>query len=421
MTRLLRIVVHNWPLKLAAVGLATLLYGGLVLSQSANTFDDAPIAIEVRNLPQGAFLPTTPPPVTEIRYFSPSGVPPIASTFEAWIDLADVAVGEEPVSVPVQVRSRDDQIVVVSHTPNLVSVALETIETKEVDVRVEFPPPPEGVGVGETVIEPAVVTVSGPASAVERVVAARADVLIQASILAVDQDVPLIAVDALGNAVTPINLVPRTVRVRIPVFEDLRSKTLPVAPIITGAPAPGFEIASVTVEPNVVTVQGDAEQLAALSRLDTVPVSMNGASDTVDVPVDLALPSGIVAVDTPQVQVTVTLRPVTATRTFEAGLELTGARSDHTYDVPVDRVLLTLGGSVADLDRLQGRALVARVDVAALEPGTTEVRVTIDLPAGVALVTANPPTVAVTVIGPTAGTSAGTSPAPASPAASPQG
>ena len=39
-TRLLRLLVHNWPLKLAAVGLATLLYGGLVLSQNAS--DAAP-------------------------------------------------------------------------------------------------------------------------------------------------------------------------------------------------------------------------------------------------------------------------------------------------------------------------------------------------------------------------------------------
>ena len=34
-TRVIGVILHNWPLKLAAVGLATLLYGGLVLSQSA--------------------------------------------------------------------------------------------------------------------------------------------------------------------------------------------------------------------------------------------------------------------------------------------------------------------------------------------------------------------------------------------------
>ena len=38
MTRLLRFVIHNWPLKLAAIGLATLLYGGLVLSQTTQDF-----------------------------------------------------------------------------------------------------------------------------------------------------------------------------------------------------------------------------------------------------------------------------------------------------------------------------------------------------------------------------------------------
>ena len=37
MTRVLGVLFHNWPLKLAAIGLATLLYGGLVLSQSTAT------------------------------------------------------------------------------------------------------------------------------------------------------------------------------------------------------------------------------------------------------------------------------------------------------------------------------------------------------------------------------------------------
>ena len=37
-TRALQVVVHNWPLKLAAIGLAALLYGGVVLTQNSNTF-----------------------------------------------------------------------------------------------------------------------------------------------------------------------------------------------------------------------------------------------------------------------------------------------------------------------------------------------------------------------------------------------
>jgi YbbR domain-containing protein len=97
------------------------------------------------------------------------------------------------------------------------------------------------------------------------------------------------------------------------------------------------------------------------------------------------------------VTVTVTLRPVTATRTFETGIELTGTRSDLVYTVPVESVLVVIGGSVAELDRLEGATLVADLDVSALAPGTTAVPVTVDLPVGLTLVSANPPTVQVTV------------------------
>ncbi len=57
---------------------------------------------------------------------------------------------------------------------------------------------------------------------------------------------------------------------------------------------------------------------------------------------------------------------------------------------------------MADLDRLQGSTLLATLDVADLELGTTSVAVTTDLPAGIALVSASPDQVAVTVAIPSA-------------------
>jgi YbbR domain-containing protein len=110
--------------------------------------------------------------------------------------------------------------------------------------------------------------------------------------------------------------------------------------------------------------------------------------------------------------VTVQLRPVTGTRTFSAGVKLLGARSDLTYAIPVESVLLTVGGTLADLDRLSASTLVAELDVAGLGPGTTDVPVTANLPAGTTLVAANPPSVKVTITAP---------PPSASPAASPAG
>jgi YbbR domain-containing protein len=121
------------------------------------------------------------------------------------------------------------------------------------------------------------------------------------------------------------------------------------------------------------------------------------------------------------VRVSIVLRPVTATRTYQVGLDLVGARSDRIYSLSTDQVLLTIGGSVADLNRLEGANLVATLDVTDLTTGTGAITVQADLPAGVAFVSASPDKVSVTVtIPPPASPSAGP-PGTISPSASPSG
>jgi len=65
-TRLLTLVIHNWPLKIAAIGLASLLYAGLVLSQNVQTFN-GPIPILPLNQPTDAVLVGNLTAVTDIR------------------------------------------------------------------------------------------------------------------------------------------------------------------------------------------------------------------------------------------------------------------------------------------------------------------------------------------------------------------
>ncbi len=194
-----------------------------------------------------------------------------------------------------------------------------------------------------------------------------------------------------------MDVEPATARVQIPVFTDRETRTLPVGPVITGNPAPGFEIASVTVEPSVVTVEGDADDLVALEQIDTAPVSVNGMTADTTVTVALSTPDGVTPLDSATVDVTITLRPVTATRSFEVGVRFVGGDPDLRYAVDVDRVLIAVGGSIADLDRLEGGSLVADLDVSGLGVGTSDVEVTADLPAGVTLVSASPSSVSVTI------------------------
>ncbi len=396
MTRVLGVLIHNWPLKLAAIGLATLLYGGLVLSQSSATLTGV-VPVTPREQPDDTFMLTTLRPVTEIRYFTPSNVRPISSDFEAWVDLSDVTPGGGRRSVPIQLRSIDPRVRVLGFEPQTVTVELDRVAQKTVPVQVERGEIPVNMSVGAVTVNPAEAKVIGPASVLARVVAARASVIVQPSGLDVDQDVELVPIDSVGDAVAQVRLEPATARVTIPIFSDRQTRQLPVNPQVTGSPAAGFEQTTLGVEPRFITVEGDVDELEALGTIDTVPIPITGLSASRTFEVALALPTGVVALDVQEVSVSVGISAVTATRSFEVGLRMIGVQPDLAYRAGVDRVLITVGGSTADLDRLIGATLAVDLDVTTLGPGTTDVTVTAALPPGVSLVVANPQRVQVVV------------------------
>ncbi len=413
MTRAFRFVVHNWPLKLAAIGLASLLYGGLVLSQTTDTFPGN-VPIGVRNAPTDVKVLSNLGAVARIRYVAPPdlGLRIDASTFTATVDLAGVQPTGAPVTLRVTVEAVDPRIQVLDFEPRAIGVTLDRVARKSVPIRAVIGPIPSGLDVGTPVIEVTTATVVGPQSVLSTVAEVQAAITIDGSGIDVNQLVALVPVDASGTNLSPIDVEPVSVRVRVPVFTDRRSKTLPVKPNVAGTPAAGFEVASIQVDPPVVSVEGDANDLAGLDRADTEMISVAGASSQVSQSVGLALPNGVQALGTSTVQVTVRLRPVTGTRTFEAGIVLVGARPDRTYQLSTDRVVVTIGGSVADLDRLSGVSLVLTADVTGLDTGRHSVPVSANLATGLTLVAASPNPIEVTVSTRTASPAPSTGPSP---------
>ncbi len=400
MRRVLGFVVHNWPLKLAALALATLLYAGLVLSQNAQVWRGRVAIIPLRQ-PADAFLLGSLPDVESIRYFAPMDVAGRLSnsSFTATVDLSQAQVTPEApfVTAKVEVEATDQRVKILDFEPQVIRVQLDPLVSKTVPVEVSRGPVPPGLEVREPVVSSSNVTVSGPESVVRLVTAAQARVVIQPSGIDVDQAVDLIAVDASGQVMTPVDLEPSSVRVQIRVGSQLESKTLPVNPVVIGTPADGYEIESVAVTPAVVSVEGEADALAPLVRIDTDPISISGATADVTRSVDLALPEGIALLGGSDTSVTVRLRATTGTRVQAAGIVLSGARSDRTYALSTDRVLVTVGGTTADLDTLNGRTLAALVDVGDLEPGVHDVPLRTVLPARLTLVAISPARIVVTV------------------------
>jgi YbbR domain-containing protein len=399
MIRALRLIVRNWPLKLAALALSTLLYSGLVLSQTTRDFPGS-IPIVPVNQASDVVLLSQLGAVNQIRYVAAAdlGLRIDASSFRATVDLGNVDPSVGHVTLAVRVEALDERIQVLDFQPQQITISLDQRTSRDVPIRpIIVGTVPAGLDLGDVVAELPTATVTGPQSVIVRVAEVDARVTIDASGIDINRLVDLVAVDAAGVELSPVDIDPASVRVRVPVFTDRQTRTVPVSPIVVGTPAAGFQVASVSVDPVVAQVEGDANDLAGLEQADTAPVSVSGASSDVVQSVPLALPDGIQAIGEGTVQVTVRIRAVTATRTFDAGLALTGASADKIYQLSTNRVLVTIGGSVADLDRLSGGTLVLSLDVAGLGDGAHKIVPTANLTTGLSLLSISPSPIVVTI------------------------
>jgi len=403
--RIVGAILYNWPLKVAAIILASLLYAGLVVSQSAFEFAGAgAVTIVPQNIPANAVILGDLPPISRIRYIvtGDSGTPPTPKSFLATIDLANVDPRAGLSFVKVDVTSADSRFIVVDYEPRGISVQLDPFITKTVPVKVLTGPIPSNLDVRDPVVDPESVVVSGPESVVRLVVAAQANVVIDPKGLDVDRDVGLIPVDISGNLKSPADVAPTSARVKVAVFSNRQTKSLAVNPLVTGTPPVGYEIAAVTVSPPVVSVEGDPDELVGLDRADTQPIPIGAATSDLEIDVPLALPQGVLPIGTQTVHVSVRLKPETGTRTFGAGVLIQGRQTGLAYQPLTGQVQVTIGGPVADLERLAGSTIAVTVNVAGLGPGTHVLTPTLNLQAGLQLLAIEPETVTIAISAPSA-------------------
>jgi YbbR domain-containing protein len=378
--------VRNWPLKLAAIFLATILYSGLVLGQNVRTWTGT-IPVETLRPPVGATLLSDLQPVTLVRYRAPLDVGVVSpASFSASADLSrlEATPGGPPQEVPINLIALDKEIQIVDFQPQTVQVQLDPVATKTMPVTVVLGAVPDGLNLSPAQTDPSTVTVSGGSSRVDQVSSVVARVSIDASALNIDRVFDLVPVDATGNRVPNIELDPERARVRIAVARELANRTLPVVPQVVGQPALGYRIASVTVEPLVVTVSGEEAIVTQLDNAPTEPIDVAGRTDDLEATVRVALPAGASVSGDDTVRVMIVIEADVGSRTFFAPVTLIGQRTGFTYAVDVGQIQVIAQGPVATLEQIDPTSVVVTIDVSPLEPGTHSVDWSVnDGPAGV--------------------------------------
>ena len=77
-------------------------------------------------------------------------------------------------------------------------------------------------------------------------------------------------------------------------LERLATRRLPVRPVVTGVPAPGFVVGEVRIVPDQMVLRGPGSRLGLLEYLETTPVSVEGATSPVEAGVQAVMPDALV-------------------------------------------------------------------------------------------------------------------------------
>jgi YbbR domain-containing protein len=357
------------------------------------------ITVEPIHVP-GSVAVVEPIPSVQVRVTVPDSVfdSLTAADFRATVDLENLSVGdyERPVVVTSDNRGglRVDEVL-----PEKIKISLAPLKTKEVPVAISVQGnPASGYTMGPPVTDDTNVLVSGPVSQVDEITQVTATFSVDAMTDDVDQSVHLEPRKANGELVTGVKLTPEITGLRIDIKQQTFSRSVAVSPQITGAPAAGYNVVSVTVNPPTVTISGTQALINTTTTIPTKSIDLDDATADVVKGVSLDLPPGAeVTGGPPSVTVTVKIAPAEGNFTFAVPITAVNLGANFTINGALPTVTVTLFGPLPLLQALGPADISATVDLSGDDPGAHRKQVKLTPPGGASIRSVNPSEITVTL------------------------
>ncbi len=361
----------------------------------------APIYLEVENLPEGMMRYESEKNRVQVVLRAPKTIWDTLQTddFHAFVDLTGAKVGK--VTRPVQVEVRRDPVQIVDVTPKEVTLTVEAIEEKDVPVEVKMQGSPMLGYTAETpVIVPRSIKIQGPASMVNKVTRMQVTIELNNQRMDLQGDFEPIPLDENGEPVSYIAFNPKTVTVNVPVRALSGYRDLAIKAKVVGQPAPGYRITNVTVKPTIVTVVGRSSAVQSASGyLETEPINLEDATQSMTLTAFLQTPEGITVLipPTPQVTVTVGIEVIESGLTVEQEPILQGLGEDLVVTVEPTSTVAILSGPIAIMDVLDPNDVQIVLDLTDLTVGEYTLTPRVYAPEGVRAQSILPESVIVTI------------------------
>jgi YbbR domain-containing protein len=370
--------------------LATVIWVMAVNEQDPpRTSDFQGVPIQYANLAAGLVMVGEVEERASVTVRAPASYWPLnPNVLEATVNLKGLGVGVH--NVDLKLRSLDRAALVIKCTPTRVVVRLEESVSERADVETVVADPdtvPPGYATLPVRTVPTRVTLSGPRSLVESVDKVVATVWLRGSKSTVQNQVVPVPLNARGEVVSGVELTPGSVAVTLDVMPLAEFRDVTIRAALKGAPAAGYWVSNITVEPAAVTIQGKPETIRTMPAVvSTVPIDVAGVGESFSRRVALELPEDVSVYSTdPQSQTVLVRVEVTAIiggKTVQPKVEVLGLRSGLVATIAPDTVDVILSGPLPELQALELEDVRVVVNLVGLRPGRHMVTPEVVLPEG---------------------------------------
>jgi YbbR domain-containing protein len=333
----------------------------------------ASIPVEFRGLPETMTTYGADNPKIRVDIRAPESVWQGLSIddIDAYIDLTDVDTGTQEIPIIVEVRAQPADIQTLN--PETVELIVEHIAEKEIPVVIRVQGTPAmGFRSDPVEVAPKTLRVQGPDSLVRQVVKAEISVSVEGRQNSLRGDFEPRLLDENENPVPEVSVVPKLITVNIPIEQlgFIRDIPVTVGPL-EGQPATGYRIANLEFDPPVVKVFGRTDVVQSVNYLQTVPISLEGITQSLTMRVGLQMLEGLSMIQPsgPEVTVTLTVEVIRSGLTLELTPTIKGMAGGLQATVGPDSVVVILSGPLVVMESLDVSAVEVSLDLAGLAPG----------------------------------------------------
>ena len=196
------------------------------------------------------------------------------------LDLSNVrATGTQ--EVPLRATTSYGRVRSIS--PETLTLTFEKLDSRNVAVNSVIEGQADGYWYNVSRSNPSILTISGAASVVQSITSARVVADVRGMTDSTVTARPYVLLDAAGKIIPQdmLNCSTSSISVSVDIYP---CRDIPVSndreSVITGTPAEGYEVQSVTIQPQSIQVAAEQDLLHSLDQLVIEPVSVEGASQS---------------------------------------------------------------------------------------------------------------------------------------------